>query len=84
MISTCDHSDAESSFRALKPVLDQRYPKGWFVALEGNEVVADGSTLDALLANLQALGKDPRNCLAVQAGVDYPEYAVIFLAETGR
>lgn len=83
MISTGNYSDKELAYRALKPEIDRRYPKGWFVALEGNQVVAEGATLDELLANLQALGKDPKNCLAVQAGVDYPEYAVIFLPGIG-
>ena len=42
------------------------------------KVVADGANLDDLIAKLRALGLDPRRVLAVQAGIEIPQYAIIF------
>jgi hypothetical protein len=73
----------ESAFRALKPALDQTYPKGRFVALHAGQVVADADSVVALLAAVQGLGKNPDECLAVQAGVEYPEFGLILIERNG-
>jgi len=69
----------EAAYRRLKVSLDQKYPAGHFVAIYDGRVVGDAAVLDDLLAALRRAGLDPRECLAVQAGVDYPEKAVLFL-----
>jgi hypothetical protein len=73
------HQENEAAYRRLKPTIDQSYPPGRFVAIDGGQIVADAATLDELLAALTALGKDPKEGLAVQAGVEYPEFAWILL-----
>ena len=67
----------ETAYRNLKRHIDQTYPKGWFVAVCEGRVAADAATLDELLLALRAAGKDAKECLAVQAGVEYREHAVI-------
>ena len=69
------------AFRQLEATIARTYPHGRFVAIAEGRVVADAPSLDALRPLLTALGKDPGQVLVVQAGVDYPEYSVIFLAE---
>ena len=73
------HQENQAAFRRLKPTIDRNYPHGRFVAIDGGQVVADAATLDELLAALAALGKDPKEGLAVQAGVEYPEFVWILL-----
>jgi len=68
----------EAAYRRLKPSLDQQYPAGHFIALHDGRVVGDASLFDELVAKLRKAGLDPRDCLAVQAGEDYPEKAIIF------
>jgi hypothetical protein len=77
MILTNQRAINETAYRNLKPMIDSKYPKGRFVAIHGGAVVADARTLDELLAALTSLGKDPKESLAVQAGVDYPDYVEI-------
>jgi hypothetical protein len=69
----------QMAFRRLKDTIARTYAPGRFVAISEGRIVADASGLDALRPLLEAMGKDPRRVLAVQAGVDYPETAVIFL-----
>jgi hypothetical protein len=60
------------AYLAQKGTIDQTYPKGRFVGIYEGRIVADGATLDELLASIRALGLDPRAALTVQAGDDYP------------
>ena len=60
-------------------MIDQTYPHGQFVAIHEGRIVADAATFDELSTALDAMGKDSAEILVVQAGVDYPENAVIFL-----
>jgi hypothetical protein len=71
------HEENQAAYRRLKPTIDRNYPHGWFVAIDEGRVVADAATLDGLTAALQAAGKDSRDVLAVQAGVDYPDFVHI-------
>ena len=67
------------AFRRLSPSIDQSYAAGQFVAICGGQIVADAESFEALQAALTAMGKNPANVLIIQAGVTYPETAVIFL-----
>lgn len=67
------------AFRKMKPSIDQSYPQGHFVAIDEGRIVADAATFEELSDALDTMGKDSAEILVVQAGVDYPEYAVIFL-----
>jgi hypothetical protein len=67
----------EAAYWRLKPMIDQKYPKGWFVAVADGRVVADAATFEELYAGLKATGWNPREVLAVEAGVEYPRYADI-------
>ena len=71
----------QDAFRKIKPKLDQTYPKGWFIALEGEQVIADAPNFDALTGILLKMSKNPAETFMVQAGIDYPEKAVIFELE---
>jgi len=69
----------QAAFRQLAAFINQTYPRGQFVAIADGKIVADAMTFDALDSSLKALGLDSVEVLVVQAGVDYPESAVIFI-----
>jgi hypothetical protein len=79
MDTNLQHQANQAAYRRLKNSLAQDYPAGRFVAIADGRVVADAERLDVLHSALKAMGKDPSQVLVVQAGVDYPETAVIFL-----
>jgi hypothetical protein len=68
----------QTAYRQLRDSITRTYPPGRFVAIAGGRAVADGETFDELRATLRARGMDPSQALIVQAGVEYPETAVIF------
>ncbi len=65
----------------LKAEIDRRYPEGRFVAVESGRVVADADSHRALVQKLKSLGKSPKGLLIVEAGIDYPDAAVILPLE---
>lgn len=65
-------------YSEIKRQIDRRFPSGRFVAVEAGQVVADADSHRKLVEELHAAGKGPKDMLIVQAGVDYPESAVIF------
>jgi hypothetical protein len=78
-IMTAPNRDAGlADYESLKPEIARRYAPGRFVAIESGQVVADADSHRALVQKLQSLGKSPQGMIIVQAGVDYPEHAVIF------
>jgi hypothetical protein len=68
----------QAAYRRLRDSIDQGYPSGQFLAIAGGQIVADAERFDDLRAALDGLGKDPAQVLIVQAGVEYPETAIIF------
>jgi hypothetical protein len=60
--------------------IDRRFPAGQFVAIEQGCVVADAETHRKLVEKLVSQGKRPKNLLIVQAGVVYPDSAIILTA----
>jgi hypothetical protein len=80
MIIENERTPNEIAYRKLKPEIDRTYPKGRFIAIHNQKIVADAATLPELLATLSAQGLNPKECLAVQAGVDYPKFAYILLS----
>jgi len=77
MITEHVRTPNEIAYCNLKPEIDRTYPKSRFIAIHNQRIVADAATLPELLANLAAQGLNPKECLAVQAGVDYPEFVYI-------
>jgi hypothetical protein len=69
----------QAAFKRMKQELANRYPPGWFVALDDGEIVADAASFDDLTAALAAIGKDRPDILVVQAGVNYPEEVFIHI-----
>ena len=74
------NSDKPSArrYNEAKRDIDRRFPAGRFVAVEMGQVLADAESHQKLVEQLQRQGKSPQGLLIVQAGVDYPESAVIF------
>jgi hypothetical protein len=75
-----EHDD-QAAFRRLKPLIDQSYERGRFVAIFEGEIVADAASFEELEQLLRQKGKDSRQVLVIQAGVDYSEYAIILTQE---
>ncbi len=67
------------AYRRMKAAIDASHPQGWFVAISDDQVLAAAVDFHELEAMLRAQGRDPRNALVVEAGVDYPEYVTIFV-----
>ncbi len=82
MNSTTDQTQA--AFRKLKNKIDSTYRKGRFLAMEGNQIVADAPSFDELATRVRSLGKDPKEMLIVQAGVEYPETGIILAQDASR
>ncbi|MBY0522192.1 MAG: hypothetical protein K2R98_02270 [Gemmataceae bacterium] len=74
----------QAAYRTLKSTIDQSYPAGQFVAILEGSVVADASGIPELTAALTARGSNPKEALVIQAGVEYPEAAIIFAASYRR
>jgi len=77
--SNTEYERNNVAYRRLKETISKAYPCGWFVGIADDQVLAAAADFPALAAMLRANGKDPRNVLVVQAGVDYPESVTIFL-----
>ena len=69
----------QAAYRQMKQELAERYPAGWFVAIDDGEVVADAARFLELNAALAAIGKDRPDVMVVQAGVNYPDKVFILL-----
>ena len=74
----------EEAYRRLKPLIDGRYPRGWFVAIDEGRIVADGETFAALEAALASQGRTSPEVLVVEAGDDLPDDMDILLQEVPR
>jgi hypothetical protein len=77
------HQLNQAAYRRLKDTIDRGYAPGRFVAIAGGQVVADAARLEEIRSLVAAKGHDPTEALVVQAGVDYPETAVIFVQGIG-
>jgi hypothetical protein len=71
----------ETAYRQLKEAIAKTYPHGHFVAISGGEIVADAESIRKLHALLLERGYAPPEVLAVEAGVDYPEFLMILLQD---
>jgi hypothetical protein len=61
----------------MKATIDENYAKGRFLAIGGGRIVADAPSFDELASRVRSLGKNPKEMLIVQAGVEYPETGII-------
>jgi hypothetical protein len=62
-----------AAYWRLKPMIDQKYPKGRAVAIDGGRVIADAATFEELEAILKDQGIDSPEVLFAEAGSEYPE-----------
>ena len=65
------------AFRKMKATIDESYSKGRFLAIGGGQIVADAASFDELASRVRNLGKNPKEMLIVQAGIEYPETGII-------
>ena len=73
------HERSETGYRQLKQEIDASYARGWYVAIADDQILAASADFHELERMLQAEGKDRRDVLVVEAGVDYPEHLTIFI-----
>lgn len=78
MDSTQERQLNQTAFRQLHGFILQNYPAGRFVAISGGRIIANAASFVELDAVLHHMGKHTPDVLVVQAGVEYPETAVIF------
>jgi hypothetical protein len=60
----------QAAYLRLKPEIDSKYPKNWFVGIDDGQVVADAESYEALQPKLKEIGRTSRSVLVVQAGED--------------
>ena len=82
MNSTADQNQV--AFRKMKAMIDGTYPKGRFLAMERGQIVADAPSFDELATRVRSQGKNPKEMLIVQAGVEYPETGIILAQDGSR
>jgi hypothetical protein len=73
------NSHNQVAYEGLQQEIDRRFPAGHFVAIENGAVLADDATHRQLIDKLRSQGRSPQGMLIVQAGVKYPQSAIIFL-----
>ena len=78
MSTTAERQRNQAAFRQLSGFIEQNYPPGRFLAIAGGNIIADAASFAELESSLKILGQDSVDVLVVQAGVEYPETAVIF------
>ncbi len=78
MEPSSEHQLNQDAYLTMRDFIRQQYPREWFVAISGGQIIADAATFQLLRTLLVALGKEPTEVLVVQAGIEYPEKAVIF------
>ena len=78
MNTTGERQRNQAAFRRLSALIQQSYPSGRFVAIADGNIIADAENFAELELSLNTLGHDSVDVLVVQAGVEYPETAVIF------
>jgi len=79
MTGNQEYDRNNAAYHRMKEMLRQTFPKGWFVGIADEQIVGNAASFQDLQCLLQATGRDPRNVLVVEAGVDYPEFANIFI-----
>ncbi len=65
--------------KTIKEEIARRYPSGQFVAIQSGECIADAVSHRELVSKLSTMGLSPKDMLILQAGVEYPESAIILL-----
>ena len=71
----------QAAFRGLARFITETYSAGRFVAIADSNIIADAASFLELESLLKSLGRDSEDVLVVQAGVEYPESALIFLQD---
>ncbi len=69
----------QAALRRLRPVISAQFPKGRFVAIGDDRILADAATFEELDRLLRALGRKPGNSLVLQVGAELPDYVTIYL-----
>ena len=77
MDNTQERQLNHAAYRRLRDVINKTYPSGRFVAISGGQIIADAASFRELHSTLNGMGQDSADVLIVQAGIDYPESAVI-------
>jgi hypothetical protein len=72
-------SPAAAIERDFRAAINAQYPHGWFVAIDGERVLAAESDFPRLEQSLRTQGRDPRQVLVLEAGVSQPAYVTIFI-----
>jgi hypothetical protein len=73
-----DYERNNATYRQLKQMIQETYPRGWFVGIADDRIVGAAARFHDLERELRDHGRDPRRVLVVEAGVDYPEHVTIF------
>jgi hypothetical protein len=68
----------QAAFRQLRSFIQQTYRHGQFLAITSGKIIADAGSFQELGSKLRAMNQDHPDVLVVQAGIEYPESAVIF------
>jgi hypothetical protein len=79
MVTPQEEERNNTFYHRMKETIAQMYPQGWFVGIADDQIVGAAANFRDLECLLRGKEIDPRKTLVVEAGVDYPEYATIFI-----
>lgn len=68
----------QNAYHQLRDFIGLNYPHGRFVGIAGGKIIADADTFKELDDMLNRLGFTSPDVLVAEAGVAYPEEAIIF------
>ena len=68
-----------ASYGRLRQQVDREYPKGWYVAVLDDQVVAAADTYEVVQQALREQGRDLLRVRYVWAGMRSPDFEVFFI-----
>lgn len=77
MIGNEEYWRNNAAYLRMKETIGQTYPKGWWVGIFDEQVVAAAADIRELQGDLRQKGYDPRRVLHVEAGVDPPDWGMV-------
>ena len=69
----------DPAYRRVKSTVDNQYPRGWFVAVANDRVLAAAADFHTVEEQLRARAIDPGGVRVIESGVEYPETVTSFI-----
>jgi hypothetical protein len=71
----------QAAWRRLRSAIADQYPKGRFVAIGDDRILADAASFEELQTVLRGMGRRRGQSLIVEVGAELPDYVTILLPD---